>query len=267
MQPASRRREVGREVDMTSPKEQARLRIAAAGDIHCRAAIRDKVLASFADLEGKVDLVLLAGDLTSHGTVEEIEVLCEAAPACGAPVFAVLGNHDWQSDEAEAIGERLRGAGIDLLEGEAKVCEAGGVEVGVAGCKGFVGGFAPRHLPDFGEPSLRAVYAETTAEVEALDAGLHEIATCPVRIALLHYAPVEATLEGEPREIFAFLGSDRLAAPVLEHGPDLVLHGHAHEGAAEGRIGEVPVHNVSQPVIGGGFWTTELAPRAHSPIP
>jgi uncharacterized protein len=248
--------------------EQPRsLRIAAAGDIHCREAVRDRVVADFAALAGKVDLVLLAGDLTSHGTAEEAAVLCEAAPACGAPVFAVLGNHDWQGDEAERIGERLREAGVELLEGEAKVCDAGGIEVGVAGCKGFVGGFAPRHLPDFGEPSLRAVYAETTAEVEALEAGLREIATCPVRIALLHYAPLEATLEGEPREIFAFLGSDRLAAPILEHGPDLVLHGHAHEGAAEGRIGDVPVHNVSQPVIGGGFWTAELEPGTHSPIP
>lgn len=249
------------------PHGSRRLRIAAAGDIHCREAVREELVASFAALAGEVDLVLLAGDLTSHGTAEEAAILCDAAPACGAPVLAVLGNHDWQSDEADAIGERLRAAGVDLLEGEARVCEVGGVEVGIAGCKGFVGGFAPRHLPDFGEPSLRAVYAETTAEVEALDAGLHEIATCPVRIALLHYAPVEATLEGEPREIFAFLGSDRLAAPILEHGPDLVLHGHAHEGAAEGRIGEVPVHNVSQPVIGGGFWTSELEPSAHSPIP
>jgi Icc-related predicted phosphoesterase len=252
---------------MAPPKDPSPLRVAAAGDIHCREAIREETIGSFAALAGEVDLVLLAGDLTSHGTVEEAEVLGEAAPHAEAPVFAVLGNHDWQSDETEAIGERLRAAGVNLLEGEARVCEAAGIEVGIAGCKGFVGGFAPHHLPDFGEPSLRAVYAETTAEVEALDASLHRIATCPVRLVLLHYAPLEATLEGEPREIFAFLGSDRLAAPILEHGPDLVLHGHAHEGAAEGRIGEVPVHNVSQPVVGEGFWTALVEPRAHSPIP
>src|ERR1041384_5900027 len=198
----------------------APLRIAAAGDIHCREAVREELVDSFAALAGRVDLVLLAGDLTSHGRAEEAAVLCEAAPACGAPVLAVLGNHDWQSDEADPIAAQLRAAGVDLLEGEARVCEASGVEVGVAGCKGFVGGFAPRHPPDSGEPSLRAVYAETTAEVESLDAALHEIATCPVRIVLLHYAPVEATLEGEPREIFAFLASDRLAAPILEPGPD-----------------------------------------------
>jgi Icc-related predicted phosphoesterase len=250
-----------------APKSPGRLRIAAAGDIHCRDSNRAATIDAFSRLDGEADLVLLAGDLTSHGTVEEAEGLCEAVAGIAQPVFAVLGNHDWQGDEAEAIAARLREGGIGLLEGEASVCEIDGLEVGIAGCKGFVGGFAPRHLPDFGEPSLRAVYAETTAEVEALDVALHAIATCPVRIALLHYSPVEATLEGEPREIHAFLGSDRLAAPILEHGPDLVLHGHAHEGAPEGRIGEVPVHNVSQPVLGEGFWLTELDASAHSPIP
>jgi Icc-related predicted phosphoesterase len=248
-----------------APAEK-RLRIAAAGDVHCRESNREETIESFAALAGEVDLVLLAGDLTSHGTVEEAEILGEAASGAGAPVFAVLGNHDWQGDAAEKIVARLRDAGIGLLERESRVCLIDGIEIGIAGCKGFVGGFAPRHLPDFGEPSLRAVYAETGAEVEALDAGLKAIATCPLRIALLHYSPIEETLEGEPREIFTFLGSDRLAAPILEHGPDLVLHGHAHAGAAEGRIGETPVHNVSQPVLGEAFWRTELGVPAHSSI-
>jgi uncharacterized protein len=252
----------------SSPDGQpASLRIAAAGDIHCREANRDAVTAAFATLE-EVDLVLLAGDLTSHGSAAEAEILCEATAGVEAPIFAVLGNHDYHGDEAGQIAERLVEAGIELLEGRAAFCQIGALEVGIVGAKGFVGGFAPRHLPDFGEPSLRAIYAEAGAEVEALEAGLHEVATCPVRIVLLHYSPVEATLEGEPREIYALLGSDRLAAPILEHGPDLVLHGHAHEGAEEGRIGETPVRNVSQPVLGRAFWTAELQPRAtHSPIP
>jgi Icc-related predicted phosphoesterase len=241
------------------------LRIAAAGDIHCREANRDQLCAAFSQLDA--DLVLLAGDLTSLGTVAEAEIACEAASLAEAPVFSVLGNHDWNGGEAEAIAARLREGGVRVLEREAAVCPLDGIEAGIVGCKGFVGGFAPSQLPDFGEPSLRAVYAETGAEVEALDAGLHEIATCPLRLVLLHYSPVEATLEGEPREIFAFLGSDRLAAPILEHGPDLVVHGHAHAGAAEGRIGEVPVHNVSLPVTGGSFRVFELEAAEHSPIP
>jgi Icc-related predicted phosphoesterase len=253
---------------VTSSTGSERLRIAATGDIHCRDSNREAIVSSFAALGDDVDLVLVAGDLTSHGRLDEAEILCAAAAETEAPVYAVLGNHDWHAGEAEAILERLEAGGVHMLERRAAVCEAGGVEVGIVGVKGFVGGFAPRHLPDFGEPSLRAVYAESTAEVEALDEGLREVATCPLRLVLLHYSPAEATLEGEPREIWAFLGSDRLAAPILEHGPDLVLHGHAHAGSPDGMIGETPVHNVSQPVLGTDFRIFELdASRAHSPIP
>jgi uncharacterized protein len=253
---------------VTSSSGSERLRIAATGDIHCRDSNREAIVSSFAALGDDVDLVLVAGDLTSHGRLDEAEILCAAAAETEAPVYAVLGNHDWHADEAEAILERLEAGGVHMLDRSAAVCEAGGVEVGIVGVKGFVGGFAPRHLPDFGEPSLRTVYAEATAEVEALDEGLREVATCPLRIVLLHYSPAEETLEGEPREIWVFLGSDRLAAPILEHGPDLVLHGHAHAGSPDGMIGETPVHNVSQPVLGTDFRIFELdASRAHSPIP
>jgi uncharacterized protein len=244
------------------------LRIAAAGDIHCREANRDRVLESFEKLRGEVDLVLLAGDLTSIGTVEEAAIACEAASLADAPTFAVLGNHDWEADAGEEIAALLREAGVCVLEREAVVRQIAGIEVGVVGAKGFVGGFAPRHLPDFGEPSLRALYDETGAEVEAIDAGLREVANCPVRIVLLHYSPLEATLEGEPREIFVFLGCDRLAAPIVEHDPDLVFHGHAHAGTEAGQIGQVPVYNVSQPVLGRDFKTITFAvERRHSPIP
>lgn len=254
---------------MSEPQTGPRkLRIAAAGDIHCREANRERVIEAFAGLDGGADIALIAGDLTSHGSLEEAEIVCAAAARTDVPIFAVLGNHDWHAGEQEAIRERLGDGGVRVLEGESTVVQIDGIEVGLVGCKGFVGGFAPRHLPDFGEPSLRAVYAETTAEVEALGAGLHEIATCPIRIVLLHYSPVEATLDGEPREILPFMGSDRLAAPILEHGPDLVLHGHAHDGSPEGRIGQVPVYNVSLPMMGRDFWTVELdTGSGHSPIP
>jgi Icc-related predicted phosphoesterase len=247
--------------------DQRSLRIAAAGDVHCREASREAVVASFARLEEIADVALVAGDLTSLGTVAEAEVLVEAAAATAVPVFAVLGNHDWEGGEAEAMVDALRAGGVRLLEGEHAVLEVDGVELGIVGVKGYVGGFAPHQMPDFGEPGLKALYAETGAEVAALDAGLRAIATCPLRVVLLHYSPAAATLEGEPPEILAFLGSDRLAAPILEHGPDLVLHGHAHAGAPEGRIGEVPVRNVSIPVIGTDWWTTELRASAAGPIP
>jgi Icc-related predicted phosphoesterase len=152
----------------------------------------------------------------------------------------------------------LRDGGLRMRERESTVLDVDGTKVGIAGVKGFVGGFPDSELPDFGEPLLRRVYAETTAEVEALDRGLEEISECAVRIALLHYAPTTTTLEGEPSVIWAFLASDRLAAPIARHRPDLVLHGHGHRGTFEGAIGDVPVYNVAQEVIERDFWIFEF---------
>jgi Icc-related predicted phosphoesterase len=238
---------------------QAPLRIAAAGDVHCRESHRDEAAAAFERLAGEADLVLLAGDLTMHGEASEAAALAEAAAEARAPVYAVLGNHDWHLGQRGEIIRALVSGGVRVLEREHAICEINGTEVGIVGAKGFVGGFPGSHLPDFGEPLLRQVYAETSAEVEAIDAGLRAVALCQVRIVLLHYAPVETTLDGEPPGIWPFLGCDRMAAPVLEHGPDLVLHGHAHAGRFEGRIGDVPVYNVSVPVMGRDFWIFELA--------
>jgi uncharacterized protein len=240
----------------------ARVRVAAAGDVHCSPDNRDAVLTAFDAIEGAADVVLLAGDLTTHGEPEQAEVLAEACRGMDTPVVAVLGNHDYHANRADEVTEVLRGAGIQMLERSHTTL--GGCGIGVAGAKGFVGGFRGLGLPDFGEPSLRAIYAETTAEVEALGAGLHEIALCPFRIALLHYAPVADTLQGEPHEIWTFLGSDRLAAPILEHRPDLVLHGHAHAGTLQADLDGVPVFNVSVPVMGQDFWIFEMSGAAQS---
>jgi Icc-related predicted phosphoesterase len=244
------------------------LRIAAAGDIHCAEARRDEARNAFAALQGKADLVLLAGDLTTHGEPEQGAVLAEACEQLDVPVFAVLGNHDWHANRRDELVQALAAGGVRVLDRDWVTCEAAGLEVGIVGVKGFVGGFPGSHLPDFGEPSLRGIYRETSREVAALDQGLREIALCPTRIVLLHYAPTEATIEGEPPGIWAFLGTDRLAAPIAEHEPDLVLHGHAHAGTFEGSIGEVPVYNVSVPVIGRDFWLFELdvSTRARAPI-
>jgi Icc-related predicted phosphoesterase len=238
------------------------IRVAAAGDVHCREGNREQVVAAFAALPDDVDLVLLAGDLTSHGTVAEVEIVVAAAAATAAPVFTVLGNHDWQAGLGAELIEALRRGGVTVLDGDAATLEIDGVEVGVVGAKGFVGGFAPHRMADFGEPSLRSVYAETGAEVEALGAALAAVATAALRLVVLHYSPSAATLAGEPPELFALMGSDRLAAPILEHGPDLVVHGHAHAGSPEGRIGATPVYNVSVPVLGRDFRIFELAPSA-----
>jgi Icc-related predicted phosphoesterase len=244
------------------------LRIAAAGDIHCAEAHRDEAREAFAALQGKADLVLLAGDLTTHGEPEQGAVLAQACEQLEVPVFAVLGNHDWHANRRDELVQALSAGGVRVLDRDWVTCEAAGLEVGIVGVKGFVGGFPGSHLPDFGEPSLRSIYRETSREVAALDQGLREIALCPTRIVLLHYAPTETTIEGEPPGIWAFLGTDRLAAPIAEHEPDLVLHGHAHSGTFEGSIGDVPVYNVSIPVMGRDFWLFELdvSTRARTPI-
>lgn len=234
-------------------------RIAAVGDLHCRESQRDEIMAAFAQIAGEVDAILLAGDLTTHGEPEQAQILADACDPLDTPVMTVLGNHDWHSNRRDDVVDVLLDAGIVVLDRDHAILDIGGVDVGVVGLKGFVGGFEGYTIPDFGEPLLRAVYDETSGDVQALDSGLREIAACAIRIVLLHYAPVTATLEGEPREIWAFLGSDRLAAPIAEHRPHLVLHGHAHAGTFAGAVGDVPVYNVSAPVIGRDFCVFELS--------
>jgi Icc-related predicted phosphoesterase len=234
------------------------IKVAAAGDIHAGGPADERLAAVFADAARDADLILLAGDLTRHGDPSEVARLVEAVQAIETPVFAVLGNHDWHGNRCDELVETLSEAGIRMLDKSSAVVEVGETPVGVAGAKGFVGGFPDSALPDFGEPSLRRVYAETTEEVEGLGRALEEISSCVVRIVLLHYAPTSATLEGEPPGILAFLGSDRLAGPIAQHRPDIVLHGHGHMGTFKGEIGDVPVYNVAQPVIGKDFELFEL---------
>jgi Icc-related predicted phosphoesterase len=250
-------------------RPDATVRVAAAGDIHCRVDHRDAIVAAFRALRGQADLLLLAGDLTTTGEPQEGAVLAAACRDLGMPVFAVLGNHDWHADRRDELVAAIEDGGhVTVLDRDWRICQATGadVEVGVVGAKGFVGGFPGSHLPDFGEPLLREVYAETSRDVIALDRGLREIALCPVRIVLLHYAPTDATLAGESPGIQAFLGTDRLAAPIAEHEPTLVLHGHAHAGTFAAQIGTVPVRNVSVHVLGRDFHVFELPDHAAAAI-
>src|SRR5436190_15149371 len=232
--------------------------IAAAGDVHASEATRQRLEQSFAALEERVDLVLLAGDLTTLGEPEQARVLADACSGLRVPVCAVLGNHDLHCGRGDEVAAVLRHAGVHMLDRSSTTFELAGGEVGIVGTKGFVGGFIGSSLPDFGEPLLRRVYAETSAEVDALADGLQRVVHCDLRVVLLHYSPTADTLEGEPEGIHPFLGSDRLAIPIAEYRPDLVLHGHAHAGAFEGSVGSVPVYNVAVHVIGRDFWIFDL---------
>ena len=227
-----------------------RITVAAVGDVHCRVDRRQEAIDSLARLEAEADLLLIAGDLTAHGLVEEGVVLAAACEPLATPIFAVLGNHDFHEGHQGEIRDALEAAGVVVLEGAHAVVDVRGCEVGIAGAKGYVGGFPGSHLTDYGEDSMRAVYRETTREVEALDESLTAIAACDLRLVVLHYSPAAETLVGEPEGIWTYLGTDRLAAPIRQHEPNLVVHGHAHAGTFEGRIGTVPVYNVSVPVLG-----------------
>jgi uncharacterized protein len=233
------------------------IRVAAAGDIHAGAAERDRVRDAFARAGEQADLIVLAGDLTQHGQVDEASVVADACRELEIPVVAVLGNHDWQSDRPGDLVRALAEAGVVVLDRSHTIVPVRGVSVGVAGVKGFVGGFGEQWA-NFGEPIFRQAYAETTKDVEGLDAGLRAIESCAVRIGLLHYSPVEATLHGEPERLWLVLGADRLAGPIRDHRPDIVVHGHAHHGSFEGEVEGVPVYNVAVHVTGREFWVFEL---------
>ena len=234
------------------------IRVAAAGDVHASDATRDRVLKAFDEIESQADVILLAGDLTTTGEPEQAAVLAEACREVSIPVFAVLGNHDCHSGRAGDVRAVLEEAGVLMLDRSWRECEIADLRFGVVGTKGFVGGFPGSALPDFGEPLMRKVYAETTLEAEAIAKGLQEIVHCDLRVVLLHYAPVQETIEGEPPGIHVMLGSDRLATPIAEYGADLVLHGHAHAGSFQGHIGQIPVYNVAVHVTGRDFWIFDL---------
>jgi Icc-related predicted phosphoesterase len=237
------------------------IRIAAAGDVHADGSRQADLEAAFSNLKGNADLVLLAGDLTTHGRPEEAQVVAGASQLAGLPVFAVLGNHDWHSNRTDEIVAVMEEAGVTMLDRSWTTVTAAGSSVGIVGTKGFIGGFPGSHLPDFGEPLLREVYAETGREAAAIDEGLRATQDCDYRVVLLHYSPTLMTLEGERPEISAFLGCDRLAHPIADHSPDLVLHGHAHAGRFDGTIGTVPVFNVALPMK-REFWVFELSAGA-----
>jgi Icc-related predicted phosphoesterase len=233
------------------------IRVAAAGDVHAGVGEDDRVREAFAEVGAEADLVLLAGDLTKHGQADEVRVLADACRTLDIPVVAVLGNHDWQSDRPDDLARILSEAGVVVLDRSHTILPVAGTSVGVVGVKGFVGGFGSEWA-NFGEPLFREAYAETTRDVDALDAGLRAIAGCAVRIALLHYSPCEATLVGEPERLWLVLGADRLGGPIRAHRPHLTVHGHAHHGSFRGDVDGVPVYNVAVHVLRRPFWIFEL---------
>ena len=224
----------------------ATVRVAALGDLHCTKSSQGAFQPLFAAIRDSADVVLLAGDLTDYGLVEEAEVLAKELSTLKLPVAAVLGNHDLESGREADVARILGDAGVSILDGGA--CELRGV--GVAGVSGFGGGFGKRALSPWGEPAVKQFVQLAIDEALKLEKALAKLRTQTI-IALLHYAPVVQTVEGEPLEIYPFLGSSRLEEPINRYPVSFVLHGHAHRGALEGATASgVPVYNVSSPLLG-----------------
>jgi Icc-related predicted phosphoesterase len=224
-------------------------RVAAVGDLHCTRSSQGALHQLFTRISESADLLLLAGDLTDRGTPDEAAVLARELSALHIPAVAVLGNHDFESDHANDVRNILVEAGVTVLDGEA--CEVLGI--GIAGVKGFAGGFGTRALGPWGEPLIKQFVHEAVSEALKLETALARLRTTH-RIALLHYSPVQQTVEGEPPEIYPFVGSSRLEEPITRYPVTMVVHGHAHRGRLEGETANaIPVYNVSLALLARSF--------------
>ena len=226
------------------------LRIAAVADIHVKKSSAGALQPLFAQVTESADVLLLCGDLTDYGTREEGKILVkEISSALRIPAIAVLGNHDFETGHEKELSAMLADAGVVVLDGDSH--EIAGV--GFAGVKGFAGGFGRRALGAWGETIIKSFVHETINEALKLEAALARLRT-PQKIGVLHYSPIQATVNGEPPEIIAFLGSSRLEEPLDRYRVNAVFHGHAHRGAPEGRTkGGAPVYNVAMPVLSTAF--------------
>jgi Icc-related predicted phosphoesterase len=221
--------------------EQAPFTFASLGDLHVREDPQISLRELFGEVSKKADALVLCGDLTDTGMPKQAEFLAEELRACTIPVVGVLGNHDFESGHAEEVGEILRRAGMKLLDGQS--CEVG--EVAFVGVKGFAGGFGRRMLSSFGEPAIKTFVSEAVSESMRLENAMRTVKNQRA-VVVLHYAPIAETAEGEPLEIYPFLGCSRLAETIDRFKVSAVVHGHAHRGKYEGRTpGGAPVYNVA----------------------
>ncbi|MGW4468282.1 metallophosphoesterase family protein [Nonomuraea sp. NPDC004354] len=229
------------------------LRIAAVGDVHLGEDVRGRYRERLEGIEQRADVLMLAGDLTRHGTLDEGRLVAQEFRDLPVPVVAVLGNHDYHSDLQYEIAGELRDHGIVVLDDDSAVLTLHGRRLGVVGGKGFGGGFAGKCASDFGEREIKDFVRHTRGIADSWQSELKGLDT-DLKVVLSHYSPVKETLEGEPLEIYPFLGSYLLAEAVDIAGADLILHGHAHKGAEKGMTpGGIRVRNVALPVLGRAY--------------
>jgi len=237
--------------------------VAAVGDLHWHVERRRTFHHHFQTIHEVADFLVLPGDLTGSGLPEEARLLAEILAEVRIPVIAVLGNHDMHTDHNEELVHILQDVGVHVLlgGGDAATFTVRDVSVGFCGTKGFCGGFGARCLTPFGEQAIKDFIAETKDEAARIEDDLTNMTT-DIRVVVLHYAPIEATVRGEPRELFPFLGSSLLCGPIDRLGANLVLHGHAHYGTERGESeAGIPVRNVALPVLNRSYAVFEFSPE------
>ena len=221
------------------------VRIAAMSDLHYGRSGTAPLLPFLGRAAEQADVLVLCGDLTDHGLPEEARALAKELSGLQVPMVGVLGNHDYESDRVDELKQIFADSRVRILDGDAVELRG----VGFAGIKGFCGGFGRRALGPWGEHAIKAFVREALDEALRLETALSKLKREP-RVAVLHYSPVVGTVEGEPLEIYPFLGSSRLEEPLLRYPVDIVLHGHAHNGCPEARtISGTPVYNVSMSLL------------------
>lgn len=227
----------------------APIRVAAVADIHCNKTSQSALNALFSHISTTADVFLLCGDLTDIGQIEEAQILAKELTTIKIPVIGVLGNHDFESGKQNEIKTILEQAGMTVLDGDTCVVRG----IGFAGIKGFPGGFGKFALQSWGERAIKQFVQETVDEALRLESALSRL-EAEQRIVVMHYSPIRSTVEGEPVEIFPFLGSSRLEEPINRFEVEAVFHGHAHGGSPEGWTAKnVPVYNVSMSVLRKAF--------------
>lgn len=227
------------------PGKKSSVRIAAVGDVHVNEGSMDPFRNLLSHAQDHADILVLCGDLTNRGLPSEATLVADALARCTCPVIGILGNHDHESGQAQEVERILCSAGVYMLDEEPREL----LGVGFAGVKGFCGGFDTHELARFGEDMVKQFVHESVEEALRLESALSKLRT-ESKVAVLHYAPIRQTVEGEPPEIFPFLGSSRLANPIDRFGVTVALHGHAHRGAHAGKTATgVPVYNVAYAVM------------------
>jgi len=225
------------------------MRVAALADIHCDKTSRESVRTLFTQISQSADILLLCGDLIDYGLPEEATILAKEMASLKLPILLVLGNHEFESGRQDEVKKIFSEAGAVVLDGDAREV----LGIGFAGVKGFAGGFGERALGPWGEEMTKRFVHEAIAEALKLESALARLRS-DKRIVLLHYSPIQATVVGEPAEIFPFLGSSRLEEPLGRYPVTAVFHGHAHHGTPEGRTkNDIPVYNVAMKLLQTAF--------------